>query len=89
MRTQGTFSDVYEAARDYYLAVAEDGKPMDAVVRRVGDVWMLESGIHPEPEANFELSLDHFDMYWSESYRDDGYIPTPRDATEFMELARV
>lgn len=88
MRTHGTFSQVYEAARAYYRGTdgtAED-QPLDAVVRRENGEWVLESGLDSAPDAAFELSLDEFDTFFAESYDDDGHKPTETDVREFLAV---
>ena len=85
MRTHGTFGDVYDAAKSYYTGTAEDGCPMDAVVRREDGEWMLESGIEPARDADFECTLDAFDSYFFEAYPDHTFTPSEADATEFVE----
>ena len=86
MRTHGTFAQVYEAARAYYNGTAEDRPPLDAAVRRENGEWMLESGLDPAPDADFELSFDQFARYFAESYDDDGYKPTETDVREFLAV---
>jgi hypothetical protein len=87
MRTIGTFQDVYRTARDYYNDENVDDCPMDPVVRRVDTEWMLESGINPSSDADYECSLaDVFDTYFWEAYKDADWIPTDEDADEFVRL---
>jgi len=82
MRTTGNFTDIYLAARDYSM-ITENDKPLNAVIRKEGDLWMLESGLEPT-DGDFEISLDHFDTYFWESYRDPEYTPSETDINDFM-----
>lgn len=85
MRTQGTFQDVYEAAKSYFNGTADDGCPHNPVVRRANGVWMLESGLHGEPEADFETSLEYFDMWFQYAYGDASYLPDQDDELRFVD----
>ena len=77
MRVSGKFSDVYDAAKRFYLG--DDlygGRPLNPVVRHTEDgKWMLESGIDPEPGADAECRLDDFDSYFYRAYSDDNFSP--------------
>lgn len=83
MRTAGTFQEVYAAAKAYVNETAEDGCPMDAVVRREEDRWMLESGMEPT-DGNFEVSLEAFDSWFWEGYKSD-YVPPESDIEDFVK----
>lgn len=82
MRTSGTFQDVYEAARQYEMA-GRDDCPMDPVVRREEGKWMLESGLN-STEGDFEVTLEAFDSWFYESYKDADYTPSESDIEEFV-----
>ncbi len=85
MRTSGTFQAVYEAAKSY--AQGNDmygGCPINPVVRREGDKWMLESALEPTT-GDFEISLEAFDSYFYESYKTD-FVPTASDVADFVEI---
>ncbi len=87
MRTVGTFSDVYEAAKSYALNHADDGAPMNPVVRREQGRWMLESGLN-STDGDFETTLESFDLWFHESYADDDYSPSEEDVAEFVAANR-
>jgi len=84
MRTAGTFQEVYAAAKAYVNETAEDGCPMDAVVRREGERWMLESGLNSAEDADFEVSLEVFDSWFWEGYKSD-YVPSDEDIADFVK----
>ena len=84
MRTQGTFCDVYRAAKCLFTDAT--GCPIDPVVRCDGDDWMIESALEPAHDSTFEISLEQFHSYWHESYADDAYAPSAADEEEFEEL---
>ena len=93
MRTQGTFNDIYTAAKNYYNDVDNGttygGCPMDPVVRHtVDNVWMLESGINSEPNADAECRLDDFDSWFYEGYNDDNYTPSTEDEADFLDTIK-
>ena len=81
MRTTGTFSEIYAAARSYAMDDLSD-RPMSPVVRREGDIWMIESRLEPS-DADFEVSLELFDDYFYQSYTDN-HIPSDTAAEEFV-----
>jgi len=84
MRTQGNFLAVYNAARELYYR--PQVRPIDPVVRLAdGCVWMLESQLEPG-DRKFEIDLEDFNLYWEESYRDNGYQPTAYDIRNFIEV---
>jgi len=91
MRTQGTFKEVYTAAKHFYadadnLETTYGGCPMDPVVRHTVDgVWMLDSGIDGEPNADAECRLDDFDNWFYETYEDGDYTLTDEDESDFFE----
>lgn len=74
------------AARDYFYnnAPKYDTPPMDAVVRRIGNEWAIESGIFPEADADIECDLDSFDAWFYESYSDPDFVPDDNDVKEFV-----
>ncbi len=87
MRTTGTFQDVYRAAREYYTDdEAVENCPMKPAVRRVGGEWRIESGIHDDPDAELEVTLEAFDSYFYEGYKDPDYTPSDSDVTEWVDL---
>lgn len=92
MRTQGTLKNVYEAAKDFYNDADDPiagGCPMDPVVRHTTDgVWMLESNMDSEPEADAECRLDDFNNWFYEAYSDDDYEPSEQDEMDFLESIR-
>jgi hypothetical protein len=81
MRTTGTFQDVYVAAREYAMENRSDC-PMNPVIRRENEKWMLESGLEPT-DGDFEISLDVFDSYFYEGYKSD-YMPSESDVDDFI-----
>lgn len=98
MRTVGTFQDVYTAAKGYVRATTEElfvygrdllsanRRPMNAVVRREGDRWMLESGLNSGENADFEVTLEAFDSWFFEGYMgDDSYAPSESDIDDFVK----
>ena len=87
MRTVGTFRDVYTAAKGYVKATTEEIRPMDAVVRREGARWMLESGLDSGENADFEVTLVAFDNWFFDSYMDsdDSYAPSESDIDDFVK----
>jgi hypothetical protein len=64
MRTSGTFAEVYEAAVKYYDGDDSDC-PLNPVIRKEGDTWMLESGMNPS-DCDIEVSLPDFEWWWFE-----------------------
>lgn len=81
-RTQGTFQQVYEAAREF---IADGhGKPYDPVVRKCGDTWMLESKMNDADGCAFEIDLDNFTSYWWEGLNDPDWVPSEYDISEFV-----
>jgi len=75
MRTTGTLTEIFRAAREIYY----DGthSPMNPVVRHANGKWMLESGLHSTDEGcDFEWSLESFHTYFYECYKsNDRRIP--------------
>jgi len=59
---------------------------MQPVVRREDGAWMLESGIEPARDADFECDLETFHTYFGETYSDDDYTPSDTDGAEFVEI---
>lgn len=89
MRTVGTFQDVYTAAQSHYINEDDvyGGRPMDAVIRKEGEKWMLESAIEKENEdCSFSCSLEDFDNYWYELYKDIFYLPSDSEVADFVEI---
>ena len=84
MRTSGTFQDVYEAAKHYSIGDEWGGKPSNPVIRRDDGRWMLESGLVPAQDADFEVTLEAFDSWYYEAYRDADYIPSQSDIDDFV-----
>lgn len=85
MRTVGTFQDVYEAAKSYVNDEDEyRSRPLNPVVRREGDKWMLESDIFSAEDADFEVTLEYFDSWFWEDYKSD-YTPTDEDMEDFVK----
>jgi hypothetical protein len=81
-RTQGTFQQVYEAAREFMAD--GHGKPLDPVVRVEGETWMLESRMNSAEGCSFEISLDDFVSYWWEGLNDPEWTPSQFDIDEFI-----
>ena len=88
MRTTGTFQDVYDSAKSYHLDTAGDGRPINPVVRREGEVWMLESGLHSS-DCDVEASLEAFDLWFLESYGYSDYSPSESDASDFADAHKI
>lgn len=90
MRTQGTFIDIYNAAKDIATDIdTYGGCPLNPVIRHTTNgVWMLESGLHGEPNADAECSLDVFDNWFYESYSNNDYSPTESDKIDFLDFIR-
>lgn len=87
MRTVGTIKDIYEAAKGYFNN--EDNEiehcPMDPVVRYMGGgEYYLESGIHPEKDAIYEVTLDTFHDWFGSMYSTDA-VATEEDRGSFDE----
>jgi len=89
MRTQGTFADIYNTAKIYSGDIDINGCPMNPVVRHANGVWMLESGINDEPNADAECLLEDFGEYFYECYSDHEYQPTLEDEADFLEWLKV
>ena len=87
MRITGTFQDVYIAAKNYAQGgEIYGGCPTDPVVRRhKSGKWMLESGIESGADADFECSLNVFDHYFWDSYKNPDYLPNETDEADFVE----
>ena len=49
---------------------------------------MLESGLHGEPNANAECSLDVFVHWFYEIYLNNDYSPTESDEIDFLDFIR-
>lgn len=85
-RTQGTFQQVYEAAREFMAD--GHGRPHDPVVRynESANTWALESRMTSiEDELwGFEISLDDFISYWWEGLNDPEWTPTDESISEFV-----
>ena len=90
MRTNGNFQTVFDQAESYYNG--ENGKPMNAVVRKFdgfgGHKWHIESGLEPEPTATVECGLDDFQNYFYEVFGQN-YTVTDEDETHFSEMYAV
>ena len=90
MRTEGTFQQIYNAARE----IAADGEiyggcPVDPVIRHRPDgIWMLESGLNDAEGADAECRLDDFDSWFFECYQDADYQPGDDDEANFLDLLR-
>ena len=74
MRTQGTFTEIYEAAKNHYKENRESC-PIDPVIRRVDGLWVIESGLESEENADIECSLDTFDDWFYEWYSGESFCP--------------
>jgi hypothetical protein len=85
MRTSGKFQDVFNAAKNY-MNNSDDDCPINPVVRREGDVWMLESSLEPT-DGDIEVTLDDFQSYWYESMQDD-YTPTDDDIEDYVNMTK-
>ena len=86
MRTSGTFTDVYAAAKSYTNNDESETCQHSPVIRQEGATWMLESETEPT-DGDLEISLEQFDMYWGESYADEKYTPTADDIADFVKAA--
>jgi hypothetical protein len=86
MRTSGTFQDVYEAAKQYSNGIKTyGGCPMNPVIRRENGRWMLESDMNSGEDADFQVTLEIFNDWFYESYKNDDYIPSESDIQQFIE----
>jgi hypothetical protein len=84
MRTTGTFQDVYKAAKHYYNGDKWGDCPSNPVVRRDNGRWMLESGLEPAQDADFEVTLEVFDSWHYEAYQGTDYMPSQFDIDDFV-----
>jgi len=84
MRTQGDFSLIFEAAAEH-TEEEIDTTPHDAVVRKEGDIWMIESSIEPASDnCTLEVTLEVFQEHW-QLMIGDGSTPTERDILDFED----
>lgn len=81
MRTSGTFLDVYRAA----ASDSDSDLPINPVIRREGDTWMLESALNPT-DGDIEVTLEEFCSYWYEGMMDSYYLPSDQDVAEWVSL---
>jgi len=87
MRTVGTFKKIYEQAREYINGVDVSDIPTDPVVRLERDGrWVIESRLEPSQETVIEVSLDEFQSYFYESFKDKKYIPTEEDVSGYVKF---
>ena len=86
MRVSGSFSKVFEGAREF-MADSSD-KPMDPKVKydSDSDVWMIESGYDSNPENGVVVDFDDFCAYWYEGINDVDYMPTESDITDYLKM---
>jgi len=84
MRTRGTFQEIYRAAREYYISGDIKDRPMNPVVRLENGKWVIESGLEPQQDTEFECTLGAFDDYFYEAYKDIEYLPSEGDVADFM-----
>jgi len=86
MRTVGTFKKIYEQAREYLLNDVSH-IPSDPVVRLESDGrWILESRLEPQETTVVEVSLEDFQSYFYESFKDENYIPSEQDVSEYVKF---
>ncbi len=85
MRTQGTLTDIYAAAKNYADNIDTDTTPLNPVVRRENGIWMLESELEPSLDNDFQCSLEEFDSYFYETYTDNDFVITHETEREFIE----
>ena len=83
MRTSGTFIDVFTAAREHE-AENNEHLPHNAVVRKQGDVWLLESGINSCEECDIEIQYEAFLGFWYEGLKDPSYAPSEIDIHDYL-----
>jgi len=83
MRTSGNFQKIYEAAKEYANSGDIEDRPMDPVVRHEDGVWMLESRMESF-NGDIEVSLETFDSWFWETYKDATYTPDQTDIDEFV-----
>lgn len=83
MRTQGTFDDVFKAVKEHMSDSSDT--PMSPVIRRVGEQWMLESGVYPNPDADLEVVLLDFVDWWHEGLTDNEYQPDESAVAEYVD----
>uniref|UniRef100_A0A6M3XMV6 Uncharacterized protein n=1 Tax=viral metagenome TaxID=1070528 RepID=A0A6M3XMV6_9ZZZZ len=86
MRTEGTFQQIYNAARK----IATDteiygGCPVDPVIRHTPNgIWMLESGLNDAKGTDAECRLDDFDFWFFECCEEADYQPSEDDEAGFL-----
>lgn len=83
MRTTGNFTDVYKQAKIYYNDPA--GRPIDAVIRKENEKWIIESRLEPQQDTIIECSLEDFQNWFYETFSDDNYIPSENDIADFVK----
>lgn len=85
MRISGTFIDIFNAAREHE---AENHKhlPHNPVVRRVGNMWAIDSGLDPAEDCDLEISYEAFLGYWYEGLIDPLYSPSESDIENYISF---
>lgn len=85
MRTTGTFLDIFNAAREHE-AENHEHLPHNAVVRRAGSKWMLDSGLDSSEDCDLEISYEAFLGYWYEGLIDPLYSPSESDIENYIDF---
>jgi hypothetical protein len=80
MRTLGTFQDIYQAAKN----MKSENKPINPVIRRESELWMIESALEPT-NGDFEVELEDFNAWFYETYKTN-YIPNDADMNDFLNI---
>uniref|UniRef100_A0A6M3LV45 Uncharacterized protein n=1 Tax=viral metagenome TaxID=1070528 RepID=A0A6M3LV45_9ZZZZ len=77
-----SFQNVYEKIKNYSLELT-DSFPVDPVIRRIDNKWILESGLY-DNNGDIEITFEQFDNWFFESYGDNNYMPTSQDIEDFL-----
>lgn len=83
MRTTGTFLDIFNAAREHE-SENQEHLPYNAVVRRSGSKWMLDSGLDSSEGCDLEISYEAFLGYWYDGLNDLAYTPGEADIENYI-----
>jgi hypothetical protein len=87
MRTHGTITEVFEAAKNFYNETAEDGKPVNPEVRWNGKEWSMESGLNSAEDVLASCRLDEFDDYFYQGYQATGpWEISKSDERDFLDM---
>ena len=83
MRTIGSFIDIFNASREH-LSENNRHLPINAVIRRHGDFWFLESSLSPCEECDLQIEYEAFLGFWYEGLKDPSYAPSESDIMNYL-----